>query len=148
MAGSAFIGAFGVLAVGVLLLPGCTRPGVVAASTEIVSQPIVFDATLWHAARDTLASLPDDSADPLAGRLVTGWAVPHGGNYQRRFRVTVGLNYEADYAHSVIVTVERQRLDAGARWLDDGTDDNAASALAAAIEAHAGELRLSENHPS
>jgi hypothetical protein len=92
--------------------------------------------------------MPAAHADPLAGRLVTAWARAPGGDAHLRYRVTVGLNYESDYGHAVLVTVDRQRLDGDWTWQDDGQDGNAAMALAAAIASRAGELRLAENHPS
>ncbi len=130
-----------------LTVAGCAT-GTSPAPSQSAGRYIVFDATLWRAARETLAALPVEQADPLAGRLVTGWAEPRGGTGQTRNRVTVGLNYETGYARAVIVTVERQRLGPDGRWIGDGTDDTAATALATAISDDAGELRLAKNHPS
>jgi hypothetical protein len=131
-----------------LVLAGCAHHAPSAPQTEIGPKPIVFDAFLWQATRDTLALMPVATADPLAGRLVTEWAKPSGGDAHTRYRVTVGLNYESDYAHAILITVDRQRLDADWTWQDDGQDNAIAAALANAIATHAGELRLAENHPS
>jgi hypothetical protein len=130
---------------GIVLLSACASPPLENSQQAVTPQgQLTFDATLWRAARESVDFLPIRTADPLDGTLETGWGQALGGSPYERFRIAVRLDYRAAYAQAATVTIDKQTLVEG-QWTEAATPIAATYAMANAIAARAGELRLAAN---
>ncbi len=110
-----------------------------AAPALPAQQPIAFDADLWQAARETVSFLPGGDADPVSGRLETGWgeAKPHARD---RYKIAVSLDYSQPYPTAVHVVVHHE-IKGGESWMDSADDDAAAIKFEQVIARAASALR-------
>jgi hypothetical protein len=100
-----------------------------------MATPIVFDAPLWQAARETVDFLPLIATDPIAGTIQTDWGSPRGKPTEQ-YRIAVAVNYAC---HDAGVTVQRQILGPDGWW--DAPDPSVAAGLRRDIARYAQELR-------
>lgn len=101
--------AFGAL---VLLMPGlsgCQTLGLAPSPFYPADTPanLTVDPYIWAGAKETLAFLPLASADPVTGRLETGWGEVSAGSGEQ-VRVVVQIYPGPVNAQSVAVAVYRR----------------------------------------
>ncbi len=95
---------------------------------------------LWRASLDTVAFMPLSSADPFGGVIITDWYSPPEVPSER-FKMTVYILDRQLRADGVKVSVFRQELSSGDRWVDSSVGVNTASELEDAILTRARQLR-------
>ena len=95
---------------------------------------------LWHAALDTLAFMPLQSADPFGGVIISDWYVAPGAP-DERLKVTIYIMDRALRADGLKVAVFRQTRSA-AGWTDAAASPDTAHRLEDSILTRARELRL------
>ena len=104
------------------------------------SAGIGVNSFLWRASLDTMSFLPLSSADPFGGVIITDWYSPPEVPSER-FKMTVYILDRQLRADGVKVSVFRQRLAAGDRWVDGEVGQGTATELENAILTRARELR-------
>ena len=107
---------------------------------------IGVNAFLWRASLDTVSFMPLSSADPFGGVIITDWYSPPE-TPSERFKMTVYILDRQLRADGVKVSVFRQRLAEGDRWVDGGVGDGTATDLENAILTRARELRANAVPP-
>ena len=101
---------------------------------------IGVNSFLWRASLDTMSFMPLSSADPFGGVIITDWYSPPEVPSER-FKMTVYILDRQLRADGVKVSVFRQRLAAGDRWVDGEVGQGTATELENAILTRARELR-------
>jgi len=104
------------------------------------SAGIGVNAFLWRASLDTVAFMPLSSADPFGGVIITDWYSPPEVPSER-FKMTVYILDRQLRADGVKVSVFRQQLASGNRWVDSSVSVGTASELENAILTRARQLR-------
>jgi len=133
-----------------LLLAGCgsdsdnDMPDTTSGSTAISSSSghitLGVNSYLWHAALDTLAFMPLQSADPFGGVILTDWySDPSDPN--ERMRANVYILDRVLRADGLKIAVFRQTK-SGDAWVDAQVNPDTATKLEDAILTRARELRL------
>ena len=96
---------------------------------------------LWAASLETLDFLPVNSADPIAGLIISDWYVnPEVPN--ERFKTTVYILDSALRADALRVSVFRQERDELGAWIDASVNPATAREIENAILTRARQLRL------
>jgi hypothetical protein len=133
-----------------LLLAGCgsdsnnDMPDTATGSTAISSTSnhitLGVNSYLWHAALDTLAFMPLQSADPFGGVILTDWySDPSDPN--ERMRANIYILDRTLRADGLKIAVFRQTK-TGDTWADAQVNPDTATKLEDAILTRARELRL------
>ncbi len=133
-----------------MLLAGCgsdsdnDMPDTTSGSTAISSSSghitLGVNSYLWHAALDTLAFMPLQSADPFGGVILTDWySDPSDPN--ERMRANVYILDRVLRADGLKIAVFRQTK-SGDAWVDAQVNPDTATKLEDAILTRARELRL------
>lgn len=96
---------------------------------------------LWAASLETLDFLPVNSADPIAGLIISDWYVnPEAPN--ERFKTTVYILDNALRADALRVSVFRQQRDELGAWIDATVNPATSREIENAILTRARQLRL------
>jgi len=96
---------------------------------------------LWAASLETLDFLPVNSADPIAGLIISDWYVnPEAPN--ERFKTTVYILDNALRADALRVSVFRQERDELGAWIDATVNPATSREIENAILTRARQLRL------
>lgn len=96
---------------------------------------------LWAASLETLNFLPIDSADPIAGLIITDWYMNPEAPTER-FKTNVYILDSALRADALRVSVFRQVRDEHGTWADAEVNPATAREIENAILTRARELRL------
>tara|TARA_B100000676_G_C17841463_1_gene713159 strand:+ start:362 stop:925 length:564 start_codon:yes stop_codon:yes gene_type:complete len=137
-------GRFGDVDTGGGILDGLGVPLVGAPSTRTSggggSAGIGVNTFLWRASLDTVAFMPLSSVDPFGGVIITDWYSPPEVPSER-FKMTVYILDRQLRADGVKVSVFRQQLASGNRWVDSSVGIGTATELENAILTRARQLR-------
>ena len=95
---------------------------------------------LWRASLDTVSFMPLSSADPFGGVIITDWYSPPEVPSER-FKMTVYILDRQLRADGIKVSVFRQQLASGNRWVDSSVGLGTATELENAILTRARQLR-------
>ena len=95
---------------------------------------------LWRASLDTVSFMPLSSADPFGGVIITDWYSPPEVPSER-FKMTVYILDRQLRADGIKVSVFRQQLASGNRWVDSSVALGTATELENAILTRARQLR-------
>jgi len=95
---------------------------------------------LWRASLDTVSFMPLSSADPFGGVIITDWYSPPEVPSER-FKMTVYILDRQLRADGIKVSVFRQQLASGNRWVDSSVGPGTATELENAILTRARQLR-------
>ena len=101
---------------------------------------IGVNAFLWRASLDTVSFMPLSSADPFGGVIITDWYSPPEVPSER-FKMTVYILDRQLRADGIKVSVFRQQLASGNRWVDSSVGLGTATELENAILTRARQLR-------
>ena len=101
---------------------------------------IGVNALLWRASLDTVSFMPLSSADPFGGVIITDWYSPPEVPSER-FKMTVYILDRQLRADGIKVSVFRQQLALGNRWVDSSVDLGTTTELENAILTRARQLR-------
>ncbi len=104
------------------------------------SAGIGVNTFLWRASLDTVSFMPLSSADPFGGVIITDWYSPPEIPSER-FKMTVYILDRQLRADGVKVSVFRQQLASGNRWVDSSVGLGTATELENAILTRARQLR-------
>ena len=96
---------------------------------------------LWAASLETLDFLPVNSADPIAGLIISDWYInPEAPG--ERFKTTVYILDNALRADALRVSVFRQERDEAGAWIDSAVNPATGREIENAILTRARQLRL------
>jgi hypothetical protein len=98
---------------------------------------------LWAASLETLDFLPVNSADPIAGLILTDWYADPGSP-QERFKVSVYILDSALRADALRVSVFKQMQNFEGGWIDSTVNPATKRELENAILTRARQLRLNQ----
>jgi len=100
---------------------------------------IGVNSFLWRASLDTVSFMPLSSADPFGGVIITDWYSPPEVPSER-FKMTVYILDRQLRADGIKVSVFRQQLASGNRWVDSSVGSGTATELENAILTRARQL--------
>ena len=129
--------AFGALLVFAPGLAGCETLGLVPVPFIPENTPanLTVDPYIWAGAQETLSFLPIASADPVAGRIETGWGEVSPGSGEQ-VRVIVQIYPGQVNAASVAVSVYRR-----VNGVDAGVNPQTAATVQQAILLRARQIK-------
>jgi hypothetical protein len=96
---------------------------------------------IWQAALDTFSFASIDSADPMAGLLVTNWYTPKG-RATERMRFTAFIKARVLRSDAISVTVQRQVRGPDGQWRDSTIAGDVAQSLETSILQRAREIHI------
>jgi hypothetical protein len=96
---------------------------------------------IWQAVLDTFSFASIDSADPMAGLLVTNWYTPKG-KATERLRFTAFIKARVLRSDAISVTVQRQIRNPNGQWQDSTVSSDVAQSLETSILQRAREIHI------
>lgn len=137
------------IACGAAILAACAGSGnsgdrnasLPAYTTGDGARATTVNRYLWAASLETLDFLPVDSADPIAGLIITEWYInPQAPN--ERFKTSVYILDSALRADALRVSVFRQEKSEDGEWSDSAINPATPREIENAILTRARQLRL------